>query len=179
MLRPASAKFAFPSASIADATQRLLAVAAALTAAALLAAAPHAQAADTPAGAAPHEVRGVKLDSICSVCGVVSDVHTETRNAPADGKGVVAGAVVGGLAGHGMGGGSGRTAMTVLGAIGGGLAGNEVEKRARAETVYDVRVRMDDGSVRTIQQKTAPATGSRVTVEGNTLRVTSSGSGNA
>jgi len=156
VLRPASAKFAFPSASIADATQRLLAVAAALTAAALLAAAPHAQAADTPAGAAPHEVRGVKLDSICSVCGVVSDVHTETRNAPADGKGVVAGAVVGGLAGHGMGGGSGRAAMTVLGAVGGGVAGNAIEKKIRRVTIWTTTVVFKDGAVRSYENDSGP-----------------------
>jgi outer membrane lipoprotein SlyB len=61
--------------------------------------------------------------------------------------------------------------MTVLGAIGGGVAGHEVEKYARRERVYEVRVRMDDGSVRTFQQKTAPAAGARVTVEGHTLHV--------
>ena len=80
--------------------------------------------------------------------------------------------LLGGAVGNKMGHGSGRTATTVLGAIGGGLAGNEVEKRARAETVYEVRVRMDDGSTRTFTQKTAPTPGSRVTVDGNTLHTT-------
>ena len=60
--------------------------------------------------------------------------------------------------------------MTVLGALGGGLAGNEVEKQHKATTVYEVRVRMDDGSVRTIKQSTEPATGAHVEVNGHSLR---------
>ena len=61
------------------------------------------------------------------------------------------GGVLGGVVGHQAGGGSGKTALTVLGAIGGGLAGHEVEKRVRSETVYDVHVRMEDGSTRTFR----------------------------
>jgi outer membrane lipoprotein SlyB len=78
--------------------------------------------------------------------------------------------VLGGLLGHQIGKGHGRDAMTVVGAVGGGLAGHEVEKRVRAETVYEVRVRMDDGRLRTLTQKSAPRPGARVTVDGSTLR---------
>jgi outer membrane lipoprotein SlyB len=67
--------------------------------------------------------------------------------------------------------------MTVIGAVGGGLAGHEIEKRARAETIYEVRVRLDDGSVRTITQKTAPTPGARVVVEGNSMRSVSRSDG--
>jgi len=63
----------------------------------------------------------------------------------------------------------------VLGAVGGGVAGNEVEKRARATTSYQVTVRMDDGSLRTLAQSTAPAVGQKVTVEGSTLRLRDAG----
>jgi outer membrane lipoprotein SlyB len=63
---------------------------------------------------------------------------------------------------------------TVLGAVGGGVAGNEVEKRSRATTVYQVRVRMDDGTVRTVTQATAPTVGQNVTVEGSSLRARAS-----
>jgi outer membrane lipoprotein SlyB len=162
MLHPAFARIA--STSIADATQRLLAMAAALTAAAVLAAAPHAHAADKPGDPAAREVRGVQLASICSVCGVVSDVRTETRDAPADPKGAIAGAVVGGLAGHGIGGGSGRTAMTVLGAVGGGVAGNAIEKKMRRVTVWTTTVVFKDGTVRSYERtrarRSSPATSS-------------------
>jgi len=84
---------------------------------------------------------------------------------------VVGGAVVGGLVGSQIGGGSGKNVATVLGAVGGGVAGNEVEKRARATTVYQVRVRMDDGTLRTVTHDTAPAVGQMVTLEGSTLRM--------
>jgi outer membrane lipoprotein SlyB len=108
---------------------------------------------------------------VCATCGVVEGVHAVTQKGQGTGLGAVAGGVVGGAVGNQMGHGNGRAAMTVLGALGGGLAGHEIEKRARSETVYDVRVRMDDGSVRTLRQKTAPAAGARVTVEGNVLHV--------
>jgi outer membrane lipoprotein SlyB len=69
-----------------------------------------------------------------------------------------------------MGSGSGRKAMTVIGAVGGGLAGNEIEKRQRATTVYKVTVRMDDGTHRTLTRSESWAVGRRVTVEGESLR---------
>jgi len=109
---------------------------------------------------------------VCSTCGVVEGVRPVEQKGKGTGLGAVAGGVAGAAVGNQFGHGNGKAAMTILGALGGGLAGNEVEKRARAETVYEVRVRMDDGSTRTFTQKTAPAPGSRVTVDGNTLHTT-------
>jgi outer membrane lipoprotein SlyB len=40
----------------------------------------------------------------------------------------------------------------VAGAVGGGYAGNEVEKRARSTSSYQVNVRMEDGSVRSFKE---------------------------
>ncbi|MEB0178404.1 glycine zipper 2TM domain-containing protein, partial [Undibacterium sp. CCC3.4] len=68
------------------------------------------------------------------------------------GLGVAAGAILGGVLGHQVGNGNGRTLATVAGAVGGGYAGNEVEKRNNTNTVYEVKVRMDDGTVRTFPQ---------------------------
>jgi outer membrane lipoprotein SlyB len=87
------------------------------------------------------------------------------------GAGVVAGTLLGGVVGHQMGGGTGRTAMTVLGAIGGGLAGNEVEKRARSRTAFELTVRMEDGSVRTFHRAQALAVGAEVLAEGTTVHL--------
>ncbi|TAK97720.1 MAG: glycine zipper 2TM domain-containing protein [Aquabacterium sp.] len=106
----------------------------------------------------------------CANCGVIESVRAVQQKGQGSGVGAVAGGVLGGLVGNQMGKGSGKTALTVLGAIGGGLAGNEVEKQQKASTVYEVRVRMDDGSTRTVMQSTEPATGSRVEVDGKTLR---------
>lgn len=112
-----------------------------------------------------------KAASACAQCGMVESVAAVTQKGEGTGLGVVGGAVVGGLVGSQIGGGSGRNVATVLGAVGGGVAGNEVEKRARATTSYQVKVRMDDGSLRTLTQPTAPAVGQKVTVDGSTLRV--------
>jgi len=162
------------STSIAHGIGRLMATSAALIAAAVLAAAPTAHAADKPADPVAHAVRGVKLASICSMCGVVSDTRSETRDAPADPKGAVTGAVVGGLAGHGLGSGSGRTAMTVLGAVGGGLAGNAIEKKMHRVTVWTTTVVFKDGTVRSYDSEADPrvAPGDVVVIaEGHPARV--------
>ncbi|HJV51198.1 MAG TPA: glycine zipper 2TM domain-containing protein [Noviherbaspirillum sp.] len=86
--------------------------------------------------------------AICSSCGRVESVQPIQHQAKASGVGVVAGAVLGGVLGNQVGGGNGRTLATVAGAVGGGYAGNEIEKRTRSTTSYQVRVRMEDGSVR-------------------------------
>ena len=106
----------------------------------------------------------------CAHCGTVESVKAEKQKGEATGLGAVGGAVVGGVVGHQVGNGNGKKAMTVLGAVGGGLAGHEIEKHARATTVYHVLLRMDDGSTRTVTQSTAPAVGARVEVQGNELK---------
>ena len=107
----------------------------------------------------------------CETCGTVVSVRTVQRAAPASGIGAVAGGVVGGVLGNQVGGGSGRAVATVLGAVGGGWAGNEAEKRVRQTTHYAVQIRMHDGSMRTVEQNTALAVGSPVVVQGGSVRV--------
>jgi outer membrane lipoprotein SlyB len=107
----------------------------------------------------------------CATCGVVESVNAVRKKGQGTGLGVVAGGLLGGVVGHQVGGGKGKTAMTMLGAIGGGLAGNEVEKRARGETLFDVQVRMEGGSTRMFQRSQSMPVGTRVVVEGKTLRV--------
>ncbi|MGH8830488.1 MAG: glycine zipper 2TM domain-containing protein, partial [Polaromonas sp.] len=60
---------------------------------------------------------------------------------------------------------------TVLGVAGGAFAGNAIEQNMKKVTVYQMRVRMNDGSLRTIEQASAVQAGARVIVEGNTLRL--------
>jgi outer membrane lipoprotein SlyB len=112
----------------------------------------------------------------CADCGVVESVRSITRKGKGTGLGAVAGGVVGAAVGNQMGKGNGRSAMTVLGAVGGGVAGNEIEKRSRSVTVHEVRVRMDDGTLRTIEQSQPSAhAGERVIVQGNTLKAAAAG----
>jgi outer membrane lipoprotein SlyB len=107
---------------------------------------------------------------ICSDCGVVESVRSIKRKGQGTGIGAVAGGVVGAALGNQVGKGNGRSAMTVLGAVGGGVAGHEIEKQARSVTVHEVRVRMDDGSLRTIEQSQPAHAGDRVIVQGNMLK---------
>jgi outer membrane lipoprotein SlyB len=106
----------------------------------------------------------------CANCGVVESVKAVTRKGDASGVGAVAGGVIGAVAGNQVGKGDGRKAMTVIGAIGGGLAGHEIEKRKNSVTVHEVRVKMDDGSVRTVEQAEAPKVGERVQIDGKSLK---------
>jgi uncharacterized protein YcfJ len=115
-----------------------------------------AHAADADKAAPPKLVHGVKLASVCDGCGVVSATRTETRKGKASGVGAVGGAVAGGVVGHQLGGGSGKTALTVLGAVGGGLAGNEIEKNVKKHTVWITTVTYKDGSKRNYERESDP-----------------------
>lgn len=103
---------------------------------------------------------------VCANCGRVESVQSIQHAAKPSGVGVAAGAVIGGLLGNQVGGGNGRTLATVAGAVGGGYAGNEVEKRTHTTTTYQVRVRMEDGSIRTFPYTQQPGwtAGDRVRV---------------
>jgi len=116
----------------------------------------------------------------CATCGTVEAVTPVQRQGQVNGVavgnttiglGTVAGGVVGGLLGNQVGGGNGKTAMTVLGVAGGAFAGNQIEKNMKKVTVYEVRVRMDDGSVRNMELSSAVAVGAKVIVEGKNLRL--------
>ncbi len=115
--------------------------------------------------------RPVRVVKLCSDCGVIEGVRAVRRSGQGTGLGAVVGGVLGGVVGHQIGGGSGKTAMTLLGAVGGGVAGNEIEKRQRAETVYEMVVRMDDGSERRFTQASPVVPGTRVTVDPKGLHV--------
>jgi outer membrane lipoprotein SlyB len=123
----------------------------------------------TPAPA-PVVVAQAPVKPACTNCGTVEAVTPVTKQAEGSGVGVIAGGVLGGVVGNQMGKGNGRAATTILGAIGGGWAGNAIEKNMKKTTAYSVRVRMEDGTSRTIEQSSAPMVGSKVTLDGNTMR---------
>ena len=80
-----------------------------------------------------------------------NDPNKKTKRGAAIGAviGGVAGAVIGNQFGHGL----GRAAMTGLGAAGGAVAGNNVERNVRKTVVgYRIHVRLDDGSTRTFER---------------------------
>jgi outer membrane lipoprotein SlyB len=92
----------------------------------------------------------------CRDCGTVESVHQYTRHGETSGGGAILGGIAGGVLGHQIGSGRGNTAMTVLGAAGGAYAGNEVEKRHKQHSAWQVSVRMDSGAVRTVSYRHAP-----------------------
>jgi outer membrane lipoprotein SlyB len=107
----------------------------------------------------------------CSTCGTVVAISEVKHEGHGTGIGAVGGAVAGGVVGNQFGSGNGRTAMTLLGALGGGFAGNSVEKHLRSTTSYSVRVRMENGKMRYFTYHEAPPfqQGERVRVENGTL----------
>ncbi|CAN5690467.1 glycine zipper 2TM domain-containing protein [soil metagenome] len=102
-------------------------------------------------------VRVAQARQICDSCGVVESVHANEQQAQqGSGLGAVAGALLGGVLGNQVGGGNGRKLATVAGAVGGGYAGNSIEKRTNTSTVYEVRVRMENGNTRTFTPSSQP-----------------------
>lgn len=109
---------------------------------------------------------------VCNECGVVASINVVKEKAAGSGAGAVIGAIAGGVIGHQFGGGSGKDVATAAGAIGGGFAGNEVEKRVRATTYYAVGVNMENGSFQTVNvaDPAGISVGSRVRVVGGNLQ---------
>jgi outer membrane lipoprotein SlyB len=112
------------------------------------------------------EARPAKPGPDCATCGIVEAVTPVQQQGQATGIGAVAGGVLGAVVGHQIGGGNGRKAMTVLGAVGGGLAGNEIERHQRSTTAYQLKIRMADGSTRSLTQAHALAVGQHVHFDG-------------
>jgi outer membrane lipoprotein SlyB len=107
---------------------------------------------------------------ICANCGTISAVTPIQRDGTGSGGGAVAGGVLGAIVGNQVGAGNGKTLATIVGAVGGGFAGNTVEKKMKKVTVYEVRVRMQDGSTRSVEQSSPATVGAKVMVEGNSLQ---------
>ena len=70
--------------------------------------------------------------------------------------GPIAGGVAGAVIGSQIGGGNGKKVMTVLGALGGAMAGKHIEKQARSTTRWEIDVRHDSGTYQTVLSDVAP-----------------------
>jgi outer membrane lipoprotein SlyB len=107
----------------------------------------------------------------CANCGVIEAVTAVDKPGEGTGLGMAGGALGGAVVGKQFGKGHGQDLLTVLGAVGGAFAGHQVEKSVRTTRSYEVRVRMEDGSVRSITQSTPPAwrNGDRVKIDGGSI----------
>jgi outer membrane lipoprotein SlyB len=95
---------------------------------------------------------------------------TDIKEVKVAGKGTGIGAVAGGVAGiivgNQIGSGTGTTIAKIAGAAGGAYVGNKVEQKVRAETHYDISVKLDNGETLTLSQDAQPtlAVGANVRV---------------
>jgi outer membrane lipoprotein SlyB len=112
-------------------------------------------------------------DEDCRDCGVVTAVQPVEKGA--SGMGAAAGALAGGLLGNQVGKTDaasstvGGTAATLLGVAGGALGGHYAEKTMSGSNGWNVTVKMDNGSSRTVAMQTEPSVqpGQRVRVSGD------------
>ncbi|MGZ5241513.1 MAG: glycine zipper 2TM domain-containing protein [Caldimonas sp.] len=89
------------------------------------------------------------------------------------GAGAVIGGVLGAVIGNQIGHGAGRAAMTGVGAVGGAVAGNNLERNHReAVTGYRVSIRLDNGTTRSFERSRVDDlhVGDRVRLEGGSFR---------
>ena len=91
------------------------------------------------------------------VLGVVESVREISEPAKtSNGLGPIVGGIAGALIGNQFGHGNGRAVTTVAGAAGGALLGTKVEKDTRGTKHWEILVRLDDGTTRTITSQAAP-----------------------
>ena len=91
------------------------------------------------------------------ILGVVESVREIKQAAEkSNGVGPIAGGIAGAVLGNQFGKGMTRNVLTVVGAAGGALAGTAVEKNVRATTHWEITVRLDDGSYRTMNSDVQP-----------------------
>jgi outer membrane lipoprotein SlyB len=91
-----------------------------------------------------------------AILATVEDVKEVTTPGEHTAIGPIAGGVAGAVLGSQIGGGNGRKIATVLGALGGAMAGKHIEKQARGEKHWETVVRLEDGSQRTVQSAVQP-----------------------
>jgi len=119
-----------------------------------------------PAYPTPVRTHPASSPAYTQLYGTVDSI--QIQQAPADvGVGAVVGGVVGGLLGNRVGGGSGRKVATVAGVVGGAMMGHQMERNAQMRDVYQIGIRLDDGSYQTLSQDSVAdlQVGSRVRLE--------------
>lgn len=94
----------------------------------------------------------------CADCGIVTRINqvASGRTAPSA-TGAILGGLVGAVAGHEIsdhtGGSKGnKNIAAAAGAVGGALAGNQIQKNVTSDT-FDITVRMDDGRTVVVNQR--------------------------
>ncbi|SER73276.1 outer membrane lipoprotein SlyB [Vreelandella subterranea] len=97
---------------------------------------------DVYSGNQAKTTQNVRIGTVAAVRPV--QIQADSRTGGLLGGG--GGAIIGGLLGNQVGGGSGRQLATVAGALGGAVAGTAVEDRANRINALEMEIRLDDGS---------------------------------
>ena len=102
----------------------------------------------------------------CPDCGTITNIKEVKKKGSSSGAGALTGALIGGGVGYAVGGRGHRTAGTLIGAGGGALAGNYIEKNASAGKEFRIDVRLDNGAQQTYRYDSMPnwGVGTRVRV---------------
>jgi len=108
----------------------------------------------------------------CEGCGVVASVNKVKVKGKPNYIGAIGGGVAGAALGNQVGKGDGKSLATILGAVGGAVAGREIEKNVKSGYRFDVVVRLDNGTSRTMSYDNDPgvAVGAKVQFVGDVLQ---------
>lgn len=114
--------------------------------------------------------QNVKFGTITALRQV--QIQADSRLGGAVGTG--GGAVIGGLLGNQIGGGSGRTLATAAGVIAGSVAGSQIEESVNRVNAWEMEIRLDNGQEVVVVQKADRSfqVGQRVRVIGSGNNVT-------
>jgi outer membrane lipoprotein SlyB len=108
--------------------------------------------------------------------GTVESIRNVQIVNPQSGVGALGGAALGGIAGSAAGEGKGQAAMTVIGALAGGLLGQHVEQGANTKNGIEITVHLDTGELvaitQTADEQFRPGERVRLLSNGVTTRVT-------
>jgi len=88
--------------------------------------------------------------------GVIENINMAPANGSGIGAATVLGGVAGGLLGSQVGSGSGQTAATIAGAAGGAYAGHQFEQGRQGKVEYQLGVRMENGIYQSVTQDSNP-----------------------
>ena len=107
-----------------------------------------------PVAQAPQTYEAPKPAVKPGLLGTVQSVEQVDVKGDAKGIGAVGGGVAGAVLGHNIG--NNNKLVTVLGAAGGALLGNQIEKQVRTSKQWEMTVRYDDGTTQVFKSEQAP-----------------------
>ena len=107
-----------------------------------------------PFAQAPQVIEAPKPVVKPGLFGTVVAVREVEQQGEGKGVGAVGGGLAGAVLGHNIG--DHNKLVTVLGAAGGALLGNQIEKTARATKHWELTVNFDDGTTQTLSSEAQP-----------------------